>query len=629
MGAGRASWRRIVAAAPVALALAVVGCTPPDPSLPPVDDPAVVALDIVPAGSFAPPGGGDVGREARMYETLATLGDQVTDADVAAGFKSAALGFPAGERPRSVERPAAGVLIRRDQFNVPHVTASTDRGARWAVGWLAASHAPIVYDVARRNARLAALRVPDIDVFGLTASLTGLQPTAAAEAALQAQLDELDALGPEGRAVLADIRSFVAGYNARLDATLSPLPRWSPRDVVALAAFKSAWLGGGTTEYVFPDGSPSSQATQRLVATGPSPHLPGDPNGVPAYRPGEVREASNFALVSGERTTTGHPLLIGGPQIGFIYPSLLFEVDVQSPGGAMRGLTAPSVPGYVLIGRSRTAAWTLNVTGATTSMGVVVPMCDPTGAPLSPTIRGVEVDGECHAVTRTRVGTLSSPVDPTAPPVPAELVRSEWGPVGFGPFGFYGDSGEVVIEQNPSAGKDHLDLLAFRGIVDASTTGPEAFRAAMQRTPQSFNVGYVDGEHIAAFRTCACVQPSPDGRPVDDPATLLVPTTDLASTVDPPGGVITNWNEYLVTDGGDFVPPEEGAFRREWFDAFDRVAVHSPTSMVSAMNGEAAKESFSPVPFLDLLPFLPGPRPPAVTVTGRATGIQLLMGFGA
>lgn len=619
------SWWLCVAA----VAVLASACAPPDPPPPSAADPGVVALNIVPSGSFSPPDGGDVGIEARMYDSLAPLGADVTDADVAAGFKSAGLGFPVGERPREVERPRPGVLIRRDRFNVPYVTASTDRDARWAVGWLAASHAPLVYDAARRNARLAAARVPDIDVFGATLGLNVLTPSPAADALLDAQLAALAALGPEGAAVLADIRAFVAGYNARLNATLSPFQRWTPRDIIALAAFKSSWFGGGSPEYVFTGGAPSPEASAIVSGTGPSPHRPDDPHGVPVHRPNEVRAASNFALVAAERSSTGHPLMIGGPQIGLLYPAIPFEVVIQSPNIAMRGLTAPSLPGYVLIGRGSDFAWTLNVTGASTSVGYVAPMCDPTGAPLSPTIRGVLLDGVCQPVTRTRMGSVRSLTDLTQPPQPVDLVESEFGPVGFGPFGFYGDSGEVVVFQNPSAGKDHLDLVAFRAINQGVLDGPEEFRAAMQRSPQSFNIGYVDDEHIAAFRTCFCVRPPDDARPVSDPDELLVPVAEQAWTLDPPNGVITNWNEFLVTDDADFVPPAPGEFRHEWFDAFDRVPVHSPTSMVAAMNGEAVKEAFGPIPFLDLTPFLPGARPPAVTFTARSTGIQLLMSFSS
>ena len=269
------------------------------------------------------------------------------------------------------------------------------------------------------------------------------------------------------------------------------------------------------------------------------------------------------------------------------------------------------------------------MTGGQTAVGFVAAMCDPGGAPLSPEIRGFELDGVCHPVTRTRVGSMASLASPADPPQRIDLVSSEFGPVGFGPFGFYGDSGEVVVFQNPSAGQDHLDLVAFRAINQGTVDGPEEFRAALQRSPQSFNVGYVDDEHIAAFRTCFCVESPADSHPVADPASMLVPVSEHASTVDPPNGVITNWNEFLVADGDDFVPPGQGEFRHEWFDAFDRVAQHDPTSMVAAMNGEAAKESFGPVDFWDLTPFLPGARPPAVTGTGRSTGIQMLMSFGS
>ena len=110
---------------------------------------------------------------------------------------------------------------------------------------------------------------------------------------------------------------------------------------------------------------------------------------------------------------------------------------------------------------------------------------------------------------------------------------------------------------------------------------------------------------------------------------LRVPVSQQAWAVDPPNGVITNWNEYLVTENGDFVPPVEEDYRFAWFDAFDRVPTHTPTSMVAAMNGEATKELYGPIDFWDLTPFLPGARPPTITGTARSTGIQMLMSFGS
>ena len=41
------------------------------------------------------------------------------------------------------------------------------------------------------------------------------------------------------------------------------------------------------------------------------------------------RWASNFLLVGAKRSTTGHPLFVGGPQIGYIYPGLTLEADIS------------------------------------------------------------------------------------------------------------------------------------------------------------------------------------------------------------------------------------------------------------------------------------------------------------
>ena len=43
-------------------------------------------------------------------------------------------------------------------------------------------------------------------------------------------------------------------------------------------------------------------------------------------------------MVSGKRSATGHPLFVAGPQIGYYYPGLTFELDLHGPGlrGARR-----------------------------------------------------------------------------------------------------------------------------------------------------------------------------------------------------------------------------------------------------------------------------------------------------
>lgn len=609
MGVARAGAR---AAGAVTIAWVMVlgsGCVvdPPPPNLEPVDDPALIALDVVPAGAFTTPSWADVGREARMYDSLTPLGGDITEADVDQGFKPAGLGFPAGQRAREVERPRAGIEIKRDEFNVPHVVADSDLKAVWAVGWLSATHSPIVYDAARRNGRIAAMGVPGGDAIGSAFGFRILEPSAQAEAALQRQIDELMATD-EGRLVVDDIDAFVAGYNARLDATLSILPRWTRLDVVALSAFKAEWWGRGGTEYPPYEPWPDPEPT---VTLGGDVDLP------TRYR---AAKASNFALVAGDRSATGHPLLIGGPQIGYMYPGIAFEVDIHSPGIRMRGLTAPAYPGYVFVGRGEDFAWTINVAfDAVTGQVAPIEMC---GDGWSFYV----LDGECVAVEEVPVGTRYSLADPTTPPEQVVLRTTAFGPIDV--FGAFGDTGYVI--QRPGVGHDVQDLIGFRAVNRGEARGPVAFRAAMQRSPQAFYAGYVDDEHIAAFGTCWCARRSADGRPVLDQQELLVPVADLPSTVDPTNGVITNWNEPLVTPGGDFEPPALEEFRGDWFEVFDRVPVHTRRSLVGAMNDMATRWVWpgSTTEFLDVLPPADGFRPGPIRSTNRSTAIQMVMSFG-
>ena len=45
--------------------------------------------------------------------------------------------------------------------------------------------------------------------------------------------------------------------------------------------------------------------------------------------------------------------MVAGPQIGYYYPGLTLEVDLEGPGISQRGVTAAPFPGYMFIGRNR------------------------------------------------------------------------------------------------------------------------------------------------------------------------------------------------------------------------------------------------------------------------------------
>src|ERR671929_842046 len=64
-------------------------------------------------------------------------------------------------------------------------------------------------------------------------------------------------------------------------------------------------------------------------------------------------------MIDAKHSTTGHPLLVGGPQIGYFYPGFTYEIDMHAPGLNWRGATSAPFPGYMLIGRTPSFSTTL------------------------------------------------------------------------------------------------------------------------------------------------------------------------------------------------------------------------------------------------------------------------------
>ena len=57
------------------------------------------------------------------------------------------------------------------------------------------------------------------------------------------------------------------------------------------------------------------------------------------------RQASNVLMVAGKRSRSGHPLFVGGPQIGYFYPGLTLEMDLHGPGWTRPRRHLGAVPG--------------------------------------------------------------------------------------------------------------------------------------------------------------------------------------------------------------------------------------------------------------------------------------------
>src|SRR3954454_12253537 len=374
------------------------------------------ALNIIPSGQYGGvpvPAAAD--QQALMYDGLTPLFDQVTAPDLTKYFKSEALGAAGSPEPTRTEAtPRKGVTLIRDAFNVPHITGKTRDDVTWAAGWVLQEDRGLLLAQGRYPARMAALDAPGINAFGLVTGLKKVTVTKQADKIIdRAQTGALKARGKEGRALLHDVQIYVNGVNARLRFEKSSQKPWTRVDVYSINALAGQIFGQGggdevrrsqlldalrtrlgkpQADTVFNDLSehvdkdtpvtiskafpyeqvPNTQAGNAVIENGST-----SPKTAKAVANSATtrRYASNFLMVSGKRSATGHPLFVAGPQIGYFYPGLTLEMDLKGPGFQARGAAIPGGAGNILIGRGPDFAWSLTSAGSDTNDQFVETLC--------------------------------------------------------------------------------------------------------------------------------------------------------------------------------------------------------------------------------------------------------------
>ena len=483
------------------------------------------ARNIIPSGQ---PGGLPItpqaSVQAEMYDGLTPLFDQVGPADLTTYFKSEKFGVAADEGPAVTESvPRAGVTIVRDRYQVPHITGKTRDDVTWAMGWVAQQDRGLLLAQGRYPGRIAALDVPGLSAFSLITDLKTFTPTKAADRQIdREQTAALRKAGSDGRRLLHDIDIYVRGINARLKAEKSTQKPWTRVDVYGVNAILGQIFGEGggdearrstflsglrrrlgrtTGTKVFNDLTAHLDAGTPTTLTKRFPYLgvPKKPTGNVVLDAGSLnatasgaataqaagrKYASNFLLVSAKRAATGHPLFVAGPQIGYFYPGLTFEVDVKGPGFEARGATAPGFPGNVLIGRGPDFAWSLTSAGNDLIDHFVETLCG--GSRLR-----YRYKGKCRTMKRLTVGKIGGRKR-------SVVIRSTvHGPV----LGYAKASGKTVAisRKRSSRGKDVLFQLMFRDLTLNKVTSAKTFFKAAAKSPFTFNAAYADDRDIAMY----------------------------------------------------------------------------------------------------------------------------------
>jgi len=614
---------------------------------------ASTALNIIPSGQLASvpvPAGAD--RQAKMYDALTPKFDDVTSADLQRDFKSEKFGTK-GQCPCKVEKvPRSGIRLVRDRFSVPHITAESDDDLTWAAGWVMAEDRALLLEETRYNARLAAIDAPNLTVIGLISAVRTFVPSAQTETEVARQTRRIRAAGTRGRRLLHDIDVYVQGINAQLRAAKSPAQPWTRTDVYALNALKGQYFGQGggdearrsmflaglqqrlgpqSGQLVFDDlrqrdpaDHPASIGGSFPYATVPANkggNMVVDPNSLQAWQYGptggtavpsargaslptgsptaRVPHASNILMLDGRHSTNGHPLFVGGPQIGYFYPGLTLEMDMHAPGVDVRGATAAPFPGYMLIGRGPDFAWTLTSAGADDVDQFVETLCGGDDAHYV-------FKGQCRAMTGFDAGTLKGTAE--QPDQRISFLRTVHGPV----VGYANVGGRrvAIASKRASYGRDTLDQLPFQDLTQGRVRSPESFTRAFLRTPQTFNAFYADDRHIAEVTTGLLPVRAPDvdpGLPTNGDGNHewrgFLPAAKHPQQIDPSSGRIVNWNNKAARgfEAADNVWHYGLSHRVDLLNRnLDKRTKHSLTSLVGAMNAAATQDLRA----VDLVPTL-------------------------
>ena len=629
-----------------AVLFALVACASASAKAP--KDPTIIARNILPSGQYGTPNP-NAAVQAEMYNALTPLFDRVTPNDLFTDFKSEKLGVDTDGPTTQEAVPFPGVTLLRDRFNVPHVFANTRAAGIQTAGWILAEDRSLLLEQARYNARVAVIDAPGLSAIGLTVGLQTFKPSAQTEAFTATETKALKRRGKEGKAVLRDIDTYISGINAFLAASHSPNAPWTRNDVYALNALKGQFLGqGGGDEAArssFLNGLQQQLGKGRGMAafndlrqfknpksvtsvngTFPYGHIPTKHPGsvvidhnsftpTPAaptsiarrFGPQRV-QASNELMVTGNHSTTGHPILVGGPQISHFFPGLVLEIDMHAPHLHWRGATSAPFPGYLLIGRTPRFSTTL-----TSASGDIIDQ-------YAETLCGGSNErylykGKCRTMGHFDAGTLNGK--------PVNFLTTVHGPV----IGYARVRGRTVAisSKRSSRGKDVLDQLFFRKLSNGSIKNPKDFYRAASLTPQTFNSFYIDAKHIAEYTSGRL----PIRNPNVDPGLPTKGTGQyewqgfLKSMAhihgkDNKQGYITNWNNGAARGFGaaDDEWMRNGSVARINLLNFDLKRLQkkgkwSPATVTSAMNAAATQDVRAIVMVPLLAKLLRGSTPPS------------------
>ncbi|MCP4708788.1 MAG: penicillin acylase family protein, partial [Planctomycetes bacterium] len=278
------------------------------------------------------------------------------------------------------------VIVRRDSWGIPHIEAQTEQDVFMAMGYVVAQDRFWQMEFMRRlmTGRLSEMAGSSTLPLDRLMRIVGIK---------QQVEKEVSDLAPPDRTL---IRAYCQGVNQFIESGrlpvecyifgIEPQP-WTEADVLLIPKLLAFWLTWWQTD-VFLGAIQSHIDEERFHEL--MPYYPGDaPSIIPADSLDRLQSArrpekhdfsatvdprvlaglamfndlmgrgtSNSWVISGEKTTSGKPLLANDPHLILALPSNFYEIHLLTPQLDVYGQTVPGAPG-VVIGHNRAISWGL------------------------------------------------------------------------------------------------------------------------------------------------------------------------------------------------------------------------------------------------------------------------------
>jgi acyl-homoserine lactone acylase PvdQ len=574
--------------------------------------------------------------QLRLYDALTPKRGRVTRRDINRLF------LPENFKPigrTRVERTGRrGLRLVYDSYGVPHIYGKTRADMAFGAGWASARDRGLLLRLGRGPARVAVADVPGIDAFGLVTSGQSFVPSAETEALVTEQRRLLvSEYGAKGRQIIADARAYAAGITAYFEANDIDERPATVNDILSVTAFIGSIFGaGGGGEADNADllgrlreelGRERGQAAWEDVMLADDPEAPTtigrrfdygpltggrvrgsvalDPGTIQAFNPRVTagsarvdaasapprRQASNFLNVAPKRSRTSNPLAVMGPQLGYFYPAINYQVHLRAPGIDAQGAAVPGLAMYLLLGRTKNYAWSLTSANHDVRDVYAEELCEPSGAQPTRASTYYRYKGRCRSFSDHNAGLLGGQPLRYKGTVHGSVIGTAL--VGGKPY--------ALARKRSTFGRDALNLATLKDLTEGKGNTPRRFWRAANQFGFTFNWGYASRRATAFFTSGRLPERAPG---LDRRLPTLgtgnfewrgyLSEREHPHAVSGPGGLLLNWNNRSAPGfmhGDD--EPYGSVQRVELYDRYPRRVTIEKN--VGVMNRAATEDLRSPV----------------------------------